>query len=227
MLKKRGQVTIFVIIAILIVGAIITLFIFRDKINFKSSIVPNELLPITNQIQDCIETTLQDGTKLTGLQGGYVISPSSALETNFSYIAYGYNFGQNTLASKTKIESEIAKYIELTLPFCFDSSFFPNHNISTGSPKANVEIEDYKIKAVVNYPITISRDETSWSINKDYNSEYKVKLGDMYGVAQKIILKEIQNPNNIDFTYLNSFDYDISILNEGNNIIVYSITDYD
>jgi hypothetical protein len=227
MLKKRGQVTIFVIIAILIVAGIITIFIFRDKINFKSSVVPNELLPITSQIQNCVETTLQDGAKLAGLQGGYIIPPNNALETNFSYIAYGYFQGQNVLASKTKIENEIARYIELTLPFCFDDSLFTNYKINTGNSKANIEIEDYKIKVVVNYPLTISREETAWRIDKEYSSEYMIKLGNMHSVAQDIIKKEMQQPGTIDFTYINSFNYDISILNEGDNILVYSITDYD
>jgi hypothetical protein len=227
MLKKRGQVTIFVIIAILIVAGIITIFIFRDKINFKSSVVPNELLPITSEIQNCVETTLQDGAKLAGLQGGYIIPPNNALETNFSYIAYGYILGQNTLASKTKIESEISKYIELTLPFCFDTSAFPNYKINTGSPKASVRISTGYVSASVSYPFTATKADNSWSIDKNYDSEYKVKLGDMYSVAQNIIAKEAQNPNILDFTYLNSFDYDVSILNDGNSIIVYSITDYN
>lgn len=227
MKEKRAQVTIFVIIAILIVAVIIGFFLFRGKLNLGSSIVPVQLEPITNQIQDCVQTTLQDGTKLVGLQGGYILPPNNALETNFSYIAYGYLLGSNTLASKTKIESEISKYIELTLPFCFDTSAFPNYKITTSDVKATTKINPNSVSASVSFPFTASREDNSWSINKDYNQEYNARLGDMYSVANNIISKEIQNPNNIDFSYLNSFDYDISILNEGNNIIVYSITDYN
>jgi hypothetical protein len=224
--SKRGQVTIFVIIAILIVAGIVAFFIFRDKLNFGLTPTPAELQPITEEIQLCVESTLQDGAKLAGLQGGYVIPPSNALETNFSYIAYGYYLGQSTLASKTKIESEIAKYIELTLPFCFDVSNFPNYKINTGNPKASVKISPSYISASVNYRFTATKAETSYRVGKSYKAEYKVKLGDMHSVAQEIIAREVQNPNNLDFTYLNSFNYDISILNEGNNILVYSITDY-
>ena len=226
MIKKRGQVTIFVIIAILIVAGVVAYFLLRDRLNLNISSTPVEFNPIINQIQNCVETTLQDGTKLAGLQGGYVIPPSNALETNFSYIAYGYYLGQNTLASKTKIESEIAKYMELTLPFCFDVSNFPNYKINTGTPKVSVKINPTYISASVSYPFTATKAESSYRIDKSYKTDYKVKLGNIYSVAQEIITKEIQNPNNIDFTYLNSFDYDISLLNEGNNILVYSITDY-
>jgi hypothetical protein len=36
----------------------------------------------------------------------------------------------------------------------------------------------------------------------------------------------MENPNSIDFTYLSNFGYDISVLHEGNDILVYSIRDY-
>jgi hypothetical protein len=226
-MKKRGQVTIFVIIAIMIVAGILGTYLLRDKITNALSNVPLELQPVTNEIQNCVENTLQDGTKFVGLQGGYIIPPENALETNFSYIAYGYYLGNNTLASKTTIESEIAKYIELTLPYCFDTSGFPIYKITTHDEKVEVKINDDSVSASVNFPFSASKGNVTRVINKKYTAEYKAKLGNMHDVAQNIISKEIENPNIIDFTYLNSFDYDISILNEGNNIVVYSITDYN
>jgi hypothetical protein len=138
--EKRGQITIFVILAILIIAVVAGFFILRDKITFFQPAIPGELTPITNSIQECVQSTLEDGTKLAGLQGGYIIPPSNALETDFSYIAYGYYLGKNTLASKTQIENEIANYIELTLPFCFDASSFQEYRITAQNPTASVKI---------------------------------------------------------------------------------------
>ena len=227
MIEKRGQVTIFVIIAILIVAGVVAYFLLRDKLNLNISSIPAKLNPIINQIQNCIENTLQDGTNLVGLQGGYVIPPNNSLETDFSYIAYGYYLGSNTLASKTKIGNEISKYIELTLPFCFDASVFPNYKIITSNVKAETKINTNSVSVSVSFPLIVSKEESSWKIDKKYVADYKSKLGDMYGVAQGIIGKEIENPDSIDMTFLSSFDYDVSILHEGNNIVVYSISDYN
>lgn len=224
---KIGQISIFIIVAILILAGVVSFFIFKDKLGFGATAIPKDLAPITNSVQTCIQTTLEDGAKLAGLQGGYIIPPGNALETNFSYIAYGYYLGTNSLASKTKIENEISKYIELTLPFCFDSTSFPDYKITSGNVKATTKINTNSVSTSVNFPITASKAETSWNLNNKYAAEYKIKLGEMYSVAQSIIEKETSNSNNIDFSYLNSFGYDISILNEGNEIIVYSITDYD
>ena len=230
--SRKGQVTIFVIIAILIVAGIAAFFIFRNKFGASSSLTPTittpaELLPITNSIQTCVQTTLQDGTKLVGFQGGYILPPTNALETNFSYIAWGYYLGQNTLASESTIQSEIAKYIELTLPFCFDTSAFPNYKVITKNPKASVIINQNSVSTSVSYPFTATKVESSWEINNKYPASYPVKLGDMYNISKAIVLKEAQNPNSLDITFLSNFKYDISVLHEGNNIAVYSITDYN
>ena len=222
---KRGQVTIFIIVAIVVVVGVVSLFLFRDKIFASSSEVPSELVPMVNQVQNCVETTLRDGTKLVGLQGGYVIPPKNSLETNFSNIAYGYYLGQDVLASQTKINEEIIRYIYLTLPLCFDASSFSNYKIIRGKLSASVKTGSDMVSVDVNYPLSISKDQSSWRIDKKYSAKYGVRFGSMYNVAKNIVEKERQDSGSIDFSYLNGFGYDISILNDGNRVIVYSISD--
>lgn len=226
MKKNRGQVTIFVILAIIIIGGIISFFIIRGSFNIGSNDIPVELSPLTSRIQLCLDTALQDGVKIAGMQGGYVIPPKNSLETNFSYIAYGYYFGKNTLISKVNIQREISKYIELTLPFCVDDSIVPNYKIKFGEINAQTSIDENFVSSSLSLPFFASNNATSIEINKKYSTKYKVDLGKIYLVAQNIISKEIQNPNSIDFSYLNSFNYDISLFNELDDIVVYSITDY-
>ena len=221
----KAQISLFVIVAILIVILVAGFFIFRNKLDLSSSVVPTELSPITDSIQNCVQTTLEDGTKLAGLQGGYVLPPVNALETNFSYIAYGYDTGSNILASKTKIESEISGYMQLALPLCFRISDFPAYKIDISTAKVETKINAESIATSVNFPFTASKQNNSWKIDKRYSAEYNAKVGKIYDVAQGIITKEIQNPKSIDMTFLSNFNYPISLSYEGNNIIVYSIKD--
>jgi hypothetical protein len=226
-MEKRAQVTLFIILAILIVGAITSFFVFRDRLfDVDESVVPKDLESFTLGIQYCVEEVLQDGSRLVGLQGGYIIPPEGSLETNFSYISYGYHLGRDFLPSKEKMEREIANYIELTLPFCVDQDS-SNYLITMEDVQAKVKIQDNFIEAKVKYPFIASKDKTSLRINKEYYAVSDFRLGDIYKVSKNIVDSLIQDPSMLDFSYLNRFDYDISILFEGNNIIVYSINDYD
>jgi hypothetical protein len=222
---KRGQVTIFIVISLIIIVGVVLFFVSRDRLNPNFSKTPVEFNSITDEIQNCAEATLKDGTKLIGLQGGYILPPESALETNFSSIAYGYNLGNNILVLKSTIEKEIANYIQLVLPSCFDSSSFPQYRITTGKPKATVKISSDSLSASVSYPLTLKKTDSTYNLDKPYRANYKIQLGNMYSVAQELISKETQNPGNIDFNYLQSLGYDISILYFGENIFVYSIKD--
>src|SRR3989344_4664536 len=84
---KKGQVTLFIILGIVIVIAVVALFALRSlSTNFKlysesgSSVsVPTQLRPVTNLISDCIENTALDGLNLMGQQGGYVDLPQDII----------------------------------------------------------------------------------------------------------------------------------------------------
>ena len=84
---KKGQVTLFIILGIVIVIAVVALFALRSlSTNSKlysesgSSVsVPTQLRPVTNLISDCIENTALDGLNLMGQQGGYVDLPQDII----------------------------------------------------------------------------------------------------------------------------------------------------
>lgn len=74
---KKGQITIFIIIGILIVSALTYFISVKTK---TSSIeetpqiedVPEELQPVNAYVQGCIILTAKQGLKILGMQGGYI-----------------------------------------------------------------------------------------------------------------------------------------------------------
>ena len=64
-MNKKGQVAIFVIVAIVIVGAVLVMFIFPEVNIFVEDINPNAYL------KDCIEPSTQEILSLLVRQGGY------------------------------------------------------------------------------------------------------------------------------------------------------------
>jgi len=219
---KRGQLTIFIIIAIVIIGLVILLFALRGNLFPEPKIAP-EFQFLADQIQECVNDSLEGGLVLAQLQGGYIIPPENSLETNSSYIAYGHYLDKNTLPSKQKIEAEIQEYIEFSIPNCIAESGFWENDISFLNPKISVKIKKSSILTEVKYPFVVIHEEDRTKIDLDYYGEHKTDLDNMYDVAEEIIQKYIEDPDFIDFNYLINFGYTIQIFQEGDNDLVYVI----
>ena len=87
-MKKRGQLTIFILIAIIIIAIVLAYFLFFKK---DLSEYTNPDVEKTHVIiKDCIESNLVDSVRLIGLQGGYFTLPERYFETELSKIAYGW-----------------------------------------------------------------------------------------------------------------------------------------
>ena len=69
-MNKRGQITLFVIIAILLISSVIVIYIYRENLGFIAKANP-EIRPIKTNIDNCLERTAEQGAYLLGLQGGF------------------------------------------------------------------------------------------------------------------------------------------------------------
>src|SRR3989338_919702 len=70
MADKKGQVTLFVIIALVLVGGIITFFAVRDRFGISS--IPEEFAPVYDYYSSCITDASRAGLDLAGSQGGHI-----------------------------------------------------------------------------------------------------------------------------------------------------------
>ena len=93
-MKKRGQATIFIIIAIVIVAIIISLIVFKNSSTkenqgaeyFKSQGLQPSINNIQDFIIDCLETTSKDALIKIGLQGGYNNPPELSHDMEWNFI---------------------------------------------------------------------------------------------------------------------------------------------
>ena len=72
--SKRGQVTIFIIIAIVIIAAVAIFFIFRNTIA-PTTQIPQEFQPVYNTFLSCLQNNAQTGISILESQGGYIYLP--------------------------------------------------------------------------------------------------------------------------------------------------------
>ena len=163
-MKKKAQVAIFVIIAIVIVVGIATFFLLRE--NNLQPIISPEIEDINDAICYCTEVLTEHGSVAVGLGGGYVNSSNNYIDTEFGKIEYSILNQNNVLVRINTIEEERENYIESGIDNCFDESEFNNFQITKGNPSAKVEINEGYISSTVNYPIDILKGESSYQLEK-------------------------------------------------------------
>lgn len=226
---KRAQISIFIIIALLLVLSVaIILIVNRSNLNlskYSNKDLSQESVKIRSIFDNCIRQRAVDAIRIIGLQGGYVRLPKKFIGINISDVAYGYYEGKKTLPTKENIENEISFYIELSTLYCIDYNNFPNLNLSVGKPSAKTKIEKNYVRVSAKVPVSVKKDGKTFALDKDYTEDIPIKLGDIYDVAEGIINREISDSNYIQLSYLTGLNYNVMILPQDEKNIVYVITD--
>ena len=148
-LNKKGQIGVYVIIALVIVGLIVGFVLFRDK--FSVSSVPASLVPVYDYYSECIKQETKMALDFAGTHGGRVFAAeyvpasnyapfSSQLDFMGSQVPYWYYLSGSGIAkenvpTKAEMQREIADYIIQNLEFCnFDNFYSEGFFIDTGEP---------------------------------------------------------------------------------------------
>lgn len=221
---KKGQVTTFIIIGLVILLIASLLFFLVGKGKDLQELPQTDEQKIKNYIEDCIEDTVETGVKLQGLQGGNIYLSDKYLTTDYSEILYSYYKGKNTLLTLEDMESDLSAFISQSLPFCVNWSTFPDYNITAGDISTDTEILENNIIFTINYDITAKKDEAIFRLNQfRYSSD--IRVGYIYNIVKEILEKTLIDPDWIDLTYLSEFDANIELLPYNDSVLVYSMTD--
>ena len=117
-MKKKGQVTIFIIIAIVILVAIVLFFILRDSSNSEIPQTPETQALIT-AMDYCIESVGGEALEIITGNGGYVEPPfEESLDSFSGLIPYYYLNSQIKIPELSQVEREISSQIESEISLC-------------------------------------------------------------------------------------------------------------
>jgi len=201
---EKAQVTIFIIIAIVIVAAIIAIFLLKDRIKIIG--MPKEMQPVYNYFLSCIDDETKQAASLMESQAGYIETPefeagsaympfSSHLDFFGFAVPYWYYVSGNGIAkeqipSKEKMQEQLKDYLEKRIEECnFEDFEAQGFIIEKGEPKADVEIKDNKIDVGIEMPLTISFDDMT-TRQTTHKVSVDSRLGKFYNTAIKIYDKE-------------------------------------
>jgi hypothetical protein len=201
LIPKKGQVTIFIIIAIFILAAVAAFLIYRNSVPIISQI-PSEFQPAYNTFLSCIEDNTQTGINILESQGGYITLPnfesgssfmpfSSQLDFMGNPIPYWYYVSGNNVAkeqvpTQIDMENQIAQFIDERIRNCDFSSYTnTDFQIQMGEPTAKVSISQNKVSISLNMDLSMNKGNESAFV-RNHKADVNSELGNLYTSAKTV-----------------------------------------
>lgn len=223
---KRGQVTIFIIIAILVIAIVALFFIFKDKIGEKEPAITE----VTNPnafLKSCIKDAVEETIEILSFQGGYMENP---LSINFkfgnepfwdiSYLCYPdssdlYCRIQGPLIIN-RMERELGQELskENELEFCFKDlkqSYIDKGYLVTSSQYNKFEANLIENKLIIELDAKLTMTKAGQTlILKEFKMEFPTKLYNLGKIADKIVEQESEYGSFDTTEYAENINYKVS-----------------
>ncbi|MEA3329372.1 MAG: hypothetical protein U9Q06_01375 [Nanoarchaeota archaeon] len=203
-LNKKGQLAIFIIIAVVLLSAVVLVFVFRDKI-FPDS-PTQEFSEVYDYFDDCIEMKTRQGLEIAGVQAGYIDVPefeagssyapfSSQLDFLGSPVPYWYYVSNNGMIkeqvpSLSRIESQLGDFLESEIATCDFSSFRESgQGIDLKMRNVDVNIRDGRVDVKVSAALVVNKGD---SVERKTLHEVRIEsdFEELYNFARKFYDKE-------------------------------------
>ncbi|PIU75588.1 hypothetical protein COS75_03510 [Candidatus Pacearchaeota archaeon CG06_land_8_20_14_3_00_35_12] len=209
MLNKRGQITLYIIIAIVIVAAVLFFVFLMPKIQeagmteaqakaFLESRAPQ----LKNYVQDCMKTTARKSINTLGRQGGYIIPRPARIGLPYAVMSdapimnyalfYDKNAGENVnlLPSINEMQTELSNFMTVNLDFynCVGNfgSFKNQMEITPGILTIQNSTFGNNIIITFSYPLTIKKGKASMIVD-NYAVSIPIDLVKIRDVAAQVV----------------------------------------
>jgi len=228
--NRSGQVTIFIIIAILIVVALVLIFIVWRR---PPSVAPDTTNPYA-YIDRCVKDSLGEAIELISEQGGDIEPEGSVMYygKERTYLCYNMNYYSRCINQRPMLtehmEEEITKYIRPKVRTCFTSLKQEledrGYSVSLESMNLSTSLETKKVIVAISRKLSMTKEET-----KKF-SEFEIQLSHpLYELGK--VASEIANQES-HYCYFETLgfmitypEYNIEKVVTGNSDTIYTITD--
>ncbi len=189
-MRKRGQVTIFVIVGVVLVVVIAGGFMLRKEISdavkgkgiIEDISLSQEMRGLKDDVQYCLEDALKESLLLVASRGGYYGVPENSIRYGGYYVPL-YLDGEEEIPEFNKIEENVARSIEGRMGLCgFGEA------VSESDPEVVVSIGKSSAEAELFYVITLegsSIDTFRAEVDTDFYTDYG-KVLELFDDQKKI-----------------------------------------
>ena len=150
-MSKRGQVTLFIIIGIILIILTASIFLLttRDG-SILSKSINEEEIEVQAYVDSCLEQVSREAIILISSQGGYYQTPEKSIEFSIYQIPYYFHNTKLNIPNKEVIQEQLSLAIEENINDCINN--FKTFNIQKGTP---------------NVQTIVSKDKTIFNLNLD------------------------------------------------------------
>lgn len=217
---RKGQITIFVIMGIILVALISLSFVFKDRIleqagKFeitKGIATSIEARKVQSEMTDCAKNVAEEGVILMGIQGGYAVLDSRVMhtdkQTTQDFIPYfgtvGSYIDDNTSYAGTAYSYFEGKNLVPTKKFMEQqlASFVTNNmerckkrytdmDVAYGGVNTLAVMQDEKISLKLSVDVKIKKGDVESGFNS-LNTDLPVRLGTVQNILSELIKKQIE-----------------------------------
>lgn len=225
--SKRGQVTLFIILAVVIVTAVLVGYLtYKDYQIKRQEKINLEIAAIKISVESCLETATIEALDFIGIHGGFYNIKENFLSYFDTYLPFYYSKGKKTMPSKEKIAEELSLYISENAFYC----------IQKQASKENfyVSFDSNITKVIISEKVTVKTSKANLKkgdiniILKEISIAIPFRLNDIYDKTDLFIDKEVSDPGYLHLSYLiELFDEDfmINVLSWGEGSKVITIQD--
>jgi|SRR3989344_876138 len=222
-MNKRGQVTIFIIIAVIIVvGGI--LFFVLSKSGIGREVINKNIVPINDFVLDCLEETGNNALIDVGTKGGYAFLNEDI--ESVENIPYYLKYNRKLIPTKEFIENEISLIVREELSYCilnFKDLRKDYDGITHDINRVETTILDDKVNIKLNYPISVIKGESTYNI-ENFNLDFDVRLDDYYSISEEFISEQQRHLDSICLSCLygvsEEYDVDFDMYDYGDSTII-------
>ncbi|MEK6820635.1 MAG: hypothetical protein AABX71_02895 [Nanoarchaeota archaeon] len=201
---KRGQLSIYIIAAIVIVAVLVGWFFLRRGGVIGE--IPAEFKPLEETFLSCVEDYGLIGANILGDRGGYIYPPdfvpgteymptSNYLDFKGIGVPYWYYVSGNGVREQVPSKSDMEEQLETFIDENFECDFSDFRErgfiVNMGEINSDVKILDDRIDVSVNSDLEASFENESIRVQK-HEKEVKSNLGKFYSAALKVYSKEKQ-----------------------------------
>jgi len=203
--NKRGQITIFIIVALVLVAGIgVYLFVTKGG---TSTNIPSEFQPVENYYLSCISELGSEGIGFLESTGGFIELPEFVRGSPMAPLSSQLNFFGNNLPywfyssdgkivsqapTKNSMEEQLGRFIEERLDRCdFADYSSQGYEIDRSNPSADVSINDREVVVNLRENTVYTYQSLTSNVNS-HNVKINSDLGKMYSKAIEIFNNELQ-----------------------------------
>jgi|GEM_PF-6183998 len=233
---KRGQVTIWIIISIVLLILFFVGFFFkstfleflREKHVLSSAVLPKELEPIHSFILNCVRQVGEESLSFVSFYGGYY--DLTTVKKNKRGIPYYFNQGILNIPSKNFLEKSLSSYLNDHLKIC--TSGFKDFNKSfTFEEKkvtSKVSLVSGKVRFDVSYPVKLHKENSIYELTS-FALDIPHNLNNIYSAVALAMNEQRTYPDmclSCLYTSTNLYNLSVQIYNPTLNEVEYSFIDH-